>query len=143
MKDNPALYVPSGTNVLRDQQGRPGVKPPWGTLTAVDLNAGEIRWKMPLGDFNGMKNSGTQNFGGSIVTAGGLVFIASTMDAKMRAFDKATGAKLWEAELPAAGYAAPCTYSIGGRQYIVVAAGGGGKSATPTSDAYVAFALPE
>lgn len=143
MKDNPELYVPSGINVLRDQEGRPGVKPPWGTLVAVDLNAGEIKWKSPLGDFKGMKDSGTQNFGGSIATAGGLIFIASTMDAKMRAFDKTTGVKLWEHELPAAGYAAPCTYSIRGKQYVVIAAGGGGKSATPVSDAYVAFALPD
>ena len=90
----------------------------------------------------GIPPTGTENFGGSIVTAGGLVSIASTADEKFRAFDKETGKKLWEAQLPAGGYAAPCTYEVNGRQYVVIAAGSGGKVATKPGDDYVAFALP-
>jgi hypothetical protein len=89
-----------------------------------------------------LKETGTENFGGATVTAGGLVFIGSTMDAMFHVFDKTTGEKLWEYKLPAAGYAAPMTYSVGGRQYVVIACGGGGKPGSPTGDAYVAFALP-
>src|SRR6185369_11477846 len=147
MKDPASLFSAHGVNVLRDQDGYPGAKPPWGTLVAVDLNVGEIRWKVPLGDWPGLRekgilNTGTQNFGGSIATAGGLIFIASTMDERFRAFDKTTGKLLWEVPIPAAGYAAPATYSINGVQYVVIAAGGGGKSGTKMSDAYVAYALP-
>ena len=102
---------------------------------------------VPLGDRpglreRGIRNTGAQNFGGSIVTAGGLVFIGATQDEKFRAFDKSTGKVLWEAQLPAGGYASPCTYEAGGKQYVAIAAGGGGKPRTRSGDAFVAFALP-
>ena len=119
--------------------------PPWGALNAVDLSTGEIAWRVPLGVFpeleaKGIPATGTPNLGGSIVTAGGLVFIASTMDERIRAFDARDGKILWEAKLPAAGYAAPATYlGADGRQYLVIAAGGGGKWGTPSGDSFVAF----
>jgi quinoprotein glucose dehydrogenase len=146
--DPRAPYWDHGYLRLTDHEGYPGVKPPWGTLTAIDLNRGEIRWQVPLGEFpeltrRGIAPTGTPNLGGSIVTAGGLVFIGATMDEKFRAFDSATGKLLWEYKLPFGGYATPCTYSVGGRQYVVIAAGGGGKLGTKSGDAYVAFALPE
>jgi quinoprotein glucose dehydrogenase len=123
------------------------VKPPWGTLNAIDLNTGEYLWKVPLGETpalkaRGLPTTGTEQYGGPIVTAGGLVFIGATMDEKFRALDARTGQTLWEAQLPAAGYATPSTYSAKGRQFVVIAAGGG-KLGTKSSDAYVAFALPE
>jgi quinoprotein glucose dehydrogenase len=113
----------------------------------VDLNTGEIAWRVPLGAFDeltalGIPPTGTPNLGGSIVTAGGLVFIGGTMDARIRAFDARTGAELWSAKLPAAAYAAPATYQArDGKQYLVIAAGGGGKWGTPSGDAFVAFAI--
>jgi quinoprotein glucose dehydrogenase len=130
----------------KDPDGYPAVKPPWGTISAIDMNTGEYRWRVTLGDHPelhapGAPPTGTEQYGGPIVTAGGLVFVAATMDAKIRAFDKDTGALLWEAPLPAAGFATPATYEVGGRQYIVIAAGGG-KLGTPSGDSYVAFALP-
>jgi len=130
----------------RDSSGYPAIKPPWGTLSAIDLNTGEYRWRIPLGDHGeladkGMSATGAEQYGGPIVTAGGLVFIAATQDGKFRAFDKATGKLLWETTLPAAGYATPSTYSVGGKQYVVIAAGGG-KLGTKSSDMYVAFTLP-
>src|SRR5260370_13595996 len=109
----------------------PAIAPPWGTLNAINLNTGEYLWKINLGEFPelaaaGMKNTGTENYGGPIVTAGGLVFIGATsFDKKFRAFDKSTGALLWETTLPFAGNATPVTYAIAGRQYVVIAAGGG------------------
>ena len=126
--------------------GYPAVKPPWGTLSAIDLNTGEYRWRITLGAFpeltaKGIAPTGTELYGGPIVTAGGLVIVASTQDAMIRAFDSATGALLWEASLPAAGYATPSTYTVGGKQYVVIACGGG-KLGSPSGDAYVAFALP-
>jgi quinoprotein glucose dehydrogenase len=130
----------------RDSSGYPAIKPPWGTLSAIDLNTGEYRWRITLGEHaaltaRGIPPTGTEQYGGPIVTAGGLVFIAATMDAKFRAFDKSTGALLWEYQLPAAGYATPMTYRVGGKQYVVIAAGGG-KLGTKSGDSYVAFALP-
>jgi quinoprotein glucose dehydrogenase len=140
-------YTPKVNIQLKDQDGYPGVKPPWGTLNAVDLNSGEIVWKVPLGEYpalaaKGHPNTGTQLFGGGIVTAGGLVFIGASQDEKFRAFDKNTGKVLWEYELPAGGYATPCTYEVDGKQFVVIAAGGGGRQMTKAGDYYIAFALP-
>ena len=130
----------------RDSTGYPAVKPPWGTLSAIDLNTGDYRWRIPLGEFaaltaRGVPITGTEQYGGPIVTAGGLLFIAATQDARFRAFDKSTGRLLWEATLPAPGYATPSTYAVGGKQFVVIAAGGG-KLGSKSSDTYVAYALP-
>lgn len=139
-------YRNTGYGRFNDQFGYPGVKPPWGLLTAIDLNRGEFAWQVPLGEFpeltrKGVPITGTENIGGTIVTAGGLVFIGGTKDEMFRAFDKKTGKVLWKYRLPYAGYATPCTYAVDGKQYVVIAAGGGGKLATPSGDTYVAFAL--
>jgi quinoprotein glucose dehydrogenase len=140
-------YTFLGYNRFLDPEGYPAVKPPWGTLNAIDLDAGRIRWSVPLGELEelsrrGIPRTGTENYGGPIVTAGGLVFIAATKDEKFRAFDKRTGEALWETTLPAGGYATPATYEARGKQYVVIAAGGG-KMGTKSADAYVAFALPD
>ncbi|MCJ8165036.1 PQQ-binding-like beta-propeller repeat protein [Pontibacter sp. E15-1] len=139
-------YRMTGYNRFLDKDGYPGIKPPWGTLNAVDLNSGKLLWKVPLGEYEeltrqGIPPTGTENYGGPLVTQGGLVFIAATKDQKIRAFDKQTGKVLWEAKLPAAGYATPATYQLNGRQYVVIACGGG-KIGSPSGDQYVAFALP-
>ena len=140
-------YLFTGYNKFYDPQGYPAVAPPWGTLSAIDLNSGKYLWKIPLGEYpeltaKGMLGTGTENYGGPIVTAGGLVFIGATIfDRKIRALDSHTGKLLWEAELPFAGLATPSTYMIDGRQYIVIAAGGG-KNGTSSGGEYVAFALP-
>ena len=123
------------------------VKPPWGTLNAIDLNTGEYKWRVTLGEFpeltaKGIPPTGTENYGGPIVTAGGLIFIAASKDEQIRAFDKKTGKELWKAKLPAGGYATPATYWSEGRQFVVIACGGG-KMGTKSGDAYVAFSLPE
>ncbi len=141
-------FVHDGWNLLNDQEGYPGVKPPWGTLNAVDLNSGEVLWKVPLGEYpeliaKGLPPTGTQSLGGPAVTAGGLIFIGGTRDEYFRAFDQKTGKILWQYKLPATGTATPSVYEVDGKQYIVIAAGGGGKLGTPSSDAYVAFSLKE
>ena len=141
-------YQFGGYRHFTDEDGYPAIKPPWGRLTAIDLNKGEFAWQIVLGEFpelsaRGIPPTGTENFGGTIVTAGGLVFIGGTKDEKFRAFDKRTGKLLWEHQLSAGGYATPCTYAVGGRQFVVIAAGGGGKLNTKSGDEFVAFALPE
>lgn len=130
----------------RDSSGYPAIKPPWGTLTAIDLNTGEHRWRIPLGEHTeltarGVPITGTEQYGGPIVTAGGLVFIAATTDSRFRALDSETGKILWEATLPAPGFATPATYAVRGKQYVVIAAGGG-KLGARSHDAYVAYSLP-
>ncbi|MFL5523994.1 MAG: PQQ-binding-like beta-propeller repeat protein [Gemmatimonadaceae bacterium] len=141
-----APYDFVGYERWRDSSGYPAIKPPWGTISAIDLNTGSYEYRIPLGEHReltakGKPVTGTEQYGGPIVTAGGLVFIGATQDESFRALDKKTGKVLWEATLPAAGYATPCTYSVRGKQYVVIAAGGG-KLGTKSGDAYVAFALP-
>lgn len=148
MTRNNAKYVHNGWIPLTDQEGYPGVKPPWGTLNAIDLNSGELRWHTVLGEYpvlkqRGIKPTGTPNLGGSIVTAGGLLIIAAAADEKLRIFDKMSGKLLWEYQLPAGGYATPSTYIADGKQYIVIAAGGGGKVGTRSGDTYMAFRLKD
>ncbi len=140
-------YSTTGYNRFLDKNGYPGIKPPWGTLNAVNLNTGKLLWKVPLGEFDeltkkGIPPTGTENYGGPLVTKGGLVFIAATKDEKIRAFNKNTGEIVWEASLPAAGYATPATYLINGKQFIVIACGGG-KIGSKSGDSYVAYSLPD
>ena len=141
------VHVFAGYRDFVDAEYYPAIKPPWGTLTAIDFVSGKIRWQIPLGEYaalteRGIAPTGTRNFGGPVVTAGGLLIIAATSDEKLRIFDKRDGRLLWEYKLPAGGYATPATYAIDGRQYIVITASGG-KLGTPTGDEYLAFALPE
>jgi len=144
----PPPYTHTGYNRFLDPDGYPAVKPPWGTLNAINLNTGEYLWRIPLGEYpelaaQGLKHTGTENYGGPIVTAGGLVFIGATnFDKKFRAFDKSTGQLLWEATLPFAGNATPATYAVHGHQFVVIAAGGGKDAKSPSGGVYVAFALP-
>jgi quinoprotein glucose dehydrogenase len=148
-KKHPFYEVPyrlGGIKQFLTLEGYPAVSPPWGTLRAIDLNNGKVVWKETLGDHPDMKakgiHSGTENWGGSVVTAGGLVFIAATSDEMFRAYNKKTGKLLFETKLPAGGYASPAIYSIKGKQYVVIACGGG-KMKTKSSDTYVAFTLPD
>jgi len=140
-------YQFTGYHRFLDPDGYPAIAPPWGTLSAIDLNTGEYVWKVNLGEYpelaaKGMTNTGSENYGGPMVTAGGLVFIGATnYDKKFRAFDKATGKLLWETTLPFAGNATPATYEIHGRQYVVIAAGGGKDPKSASGGVYVAFAL--
>jgi quinoprotein glucose dehydrogenase len=139
-------YSHTGYNRFLDPDGYPAIRPPWGTLNAIDLNTGEYLWRVPLGEFpeltaRGIPVTGTENYGGPVITAGGLIFIAATKDEMIRAFDQDTGKILWQSKLPAGGYATPSTYSVDGRQFIVIACGGG-KMGTKSGDAYVAFTLP-
>lgn len=130
-----------------DPDGYPATAPPWGTLNAINLNTGEYVWKIPFGEYpelaaKGMKITGTENYGGPLVTAGGLLFIGATnYDKKFHAYDKATGTLLWETTLPYAGNATPITYEIKGKQYVVIAAGGGKDLKSKSGGVYVAFAL--
>jgi quinoprotein glucose dehydrogenase len=140
-------YVHTGYNRWYDRNGYPINKPPWGTLTAINLHTGKHLWQVPLGEFaslieKGIPPTGTDNYGGPLVTASGLIFIAATPDQKFRVFDAATGRLRWETKLSAAGYATPSTYSVKGRQYVVIACGGG-KLRSKSGGYYVAFALKE
>jgi len=140
-------YTYNGYPKLLDNEGFPGCKPPWGTLNCIDLNSGILRWQVPLGEHEvlterGIPITGTENFGGSMTTAGGLVFAAGTRDLKIRAFDSATGEERWSHQLPFGGYAPPASYRADGKQYILIPSTGGGKLGGEQGDAYVAFALP-
>lgn len=141
-------YGSDGYRKLDDHEGYPGVKPPWGSLACLDLNTGRRQWQVVLGEHEeltakGVPKTGTHNFGGAMVTAGGVVFASGTMDSRVYAFDAADGRELWSAKMPFAGSAPPMTYVAGGRQYVLVPATGGGKTGMPSGDAWVAFALPE
>ena len=141
-------YRFSGYTRFLDPEGYPAVAPPWGTLSAINLNSGEYAWKIPLGEYpelaaHGMKNTGSENYGGPLVTDGGLLFIGATnYDRKFRAFDKSSGKLLWETTLPFAGNATPIAYEINGREYVVIAAGGGKDVRSKSGGVYIAFALP-
>jgi glucose dehydrogenase len=141
-------YTFTGYRKFLDPDGYPAIAPPWGTLNAIDLKTGKYLWKIPLGEYpdlarQGMKNTGSENYGGPVVTAGGVLFIAATVyDRQIRAFDSSNGKLLWNFELPFAGVATPSTYMIDGRQYVVIAASGGRDPKGPTGGMYVAFALP-
>ncbi len=141
-------YNTTGYKMFVDPDGYPAVAPPWGTLSAIDLNTGAYLWKIPFGEYpalvaKGMKDTGTENFGGPVVTGGGLLIIAASVyDRKLRIYDKSTGHLLWETQLPFSALSTPSTYAIDGKQYIVVASGGGRDHSTPTGGVYVAFSLP-
>lgn len=146
----PAMkYRLTGYRRFLDPDGYPAIAPPWGTLNAIDLNTGKYKWKINLGEYpelaaRGMKNTGSENYGGPVVTAGGLLFIGATnYDRKFRAFDKSTGGILWETTLPYAGNATPVTYTVNGRQFVAIAAGGGKDPKFGSGGVYISFALPE
>jgi quinoprotein glucose dehydrogenase len=144
---NYVKYRSDGERLWRDADGYPPITPPWGTLNAIDLNAGTIRWKIPFGEYpelvaKGVRNTGSDNYGGPVVTASGLVFIGATnFDKKFHAYDKLTGKLLWETTLPFAGNATPAIYKLGGKEYVVIVCGGG-KNGAPSGSQIVAFALP-
>ncbi len=148
-KEKNDQYLPyrmDGYNKFLDSKGLPAISPPWGTLNAINLNTGEYLWKIPFGyeeslKAKGISNTGIENYGGPVVTASGLLFIAATKDGMFRAFDKKNGQLLWETKLPAAGFATPSTYQVNGKQYVVIACGGT-KLGTKKGNQYVAFALP-
>jgi quinoprotein glucose dehydrogenase len=134
---------------LLDPETRlPRSKPPWGVLVALDLKAGKLKWEVPLGSVSqdpihpDQEKWGSVSLGGPVCTAGGVVFVAGTLDAHLRAFDSRTGDVLWKAPLPAGGQATPMTYEYAGRQYVVIAAGGHGKLGSKLGDYVIAFALP-
>ncbi len=140
-------YVPfkiSGYNKFLDNRGLPAIAPPWGTLSAIDLNTGEFVWQTVFGTEpllpEAKTPTGSENYGGPVITAGGLLFIAATKDGFFRAYDRKTGVVLWQTKLPAAGFATPSVYQVNGRQYVVIACGGA-KLGTPKGNQYVAFAL--
>ena len=139
-----ATYAAVEPITLRDADGLPGSAPPWGSLVALDLDTGSLDWQVPLGDYPGHPGLGfgAENAGGPLLTASGLLFVGATPDASLSAYDAADGTLLWQARLDAAGHATPVTYSTGGRQYIVIAAGGG-VLGPPSGSTYAAFSLPD
>ncbi len=145
----PPEYVFTGYRKFLDPDGYPAIAPPWGTLSALDLKTGKYLWQIPLGEYpelakQGMKNTGSELYGGPIVTAGGVLFIGATVyDREFHAFDSRTGRLLWETELPFAGIATPSTYMVDGRQYVVIAASGGRDPKGPVGGEYIAFAPPK
>ncbi len=146
-KKDKGPYQISGYTKFLDAKGYPAVSPPWGTLNAINLNTGEYVWKIPYGEYpeltaKGIPQTGAESYGGPVVTASGLLFIAGTKDGKLRAYDKKNGKLLWETILPAAAFATPSTYEVNGKQYLVIACGGT-KLGAKGGDSYVAFALPE
>ena len=139
-------YAMTGYNKFLSPEGYPAIAPPWGTITAINLNTGEHVWKTTLGEYpelkeKGIPPTGTENYGGPVVTAGGLLFIAASRDGMIRAYNKDNGKLLWEYKLPSPGFATPSVYEVNGKQFLVIACGGG-KLKTRSGDAYVAFALP-
>jgi quinoprotein glucose dehydrogenase len=142
-------YRNEGYILMRDPDGYPPLTPPWGTLNAIDLTTGKYLWKINLGEYpalaqQGMKNTGSENYGGPVLTASGVLFIGATVaDRRFRAFDSRTGKLLWETELPFAGVATPSTYMLDGRQYVVIAASGGRDPKSPVGGEYIGFALPD
>ena len=149
---NATPYVPykfNGYTKFLDSQGYPAITPPWGTLTAIDLTHGKFAWRIPFGEFpelaaRGLRDTGSENYGGPLVTRGGLLFIgASIHDRKFRAFDKRTGKLLWEYALPFSADATPVTYQVQGRQYVAIYASGGKERTGSGGGVYLAFALPE
>ena len=141
----PFKYGLADRSEVTDHEGYPGIKPPWGHMTAIDMNSGDFVWRVVNGEFaelrkRGIPKTGTPSYGGSICTAGGLVFMAGTVDKMIRAFDSDSGKVLWEHELPQGGFATPCTYESAGKQYVVIAAAGG-KAGSKAHDEYVAFSL--
>lgn len=145
---NDMPYKTIGFRRYLDPDGYPATAPPWGTLSAIDMNTGKYLWKIPFGEYpelaaKGMGNTGSDNYGGPVVTAGGLLFIgASVFDQKLHAYDSTTGKLLWETTLPYAGLATPATYMVNGKQYVVIAAGGGQSSRKPSGGMYIAYTLP-
>ncbi len=142
-------YTFTGYRKFLDPDGYPAIKPPWGTLNAIDLKTGKYLWKIPLGQYpdlakQGMNDTGSESYGGPIVTAGGVLFIGATVyDRRFRAFDSTTGKVLWETVLPFSGMATPCTYMVDGRQYVAIASSGGRDPKGPVGGIYIAFALPK
>ena len=144
-----ATYDTTGYHKFLDEEGYPAVKTPWGTFNAINLDTGNYVWKIPFGEYpelvaQGLGTTGSENYGGPVVTAGGVVFIAATViDKKIRAYDKRTGKLLWEYVLPYPANATPAVYEIDGREYLVIASGGGRDQRIPTGGVYMAFALPQ
>jgi quinoprotein glucose dehydrogenase len=143
----PARYKFTGYRKFLDPDGYPAVAPPWGTLNAIDLNTGRYLWRIPLGEYPELAEkglvTGSENYGGPILTAGGLLFIGATLyDKKIRAFDASSGRLLWQAKLPYAGNATPITYMAAGRQFVLIQADNARDRKAPQGAAYVAFALP-
>ena len=138
-------YTIVGYNKFLSKEGLPAITPPWGTLNAIDLSTGQYVWKKTLGTDPAITNSkeptGSENYGASVITKGGILFIGATKDGKFRAFNKRTGDLLWETDLPAPAFSTPSVYEVDGKQFVVIACGGG-KMNSKSSDSYVAFALP-